>query len=279
MYTKEWGGILFYKLQGNTWVLWDSVRYDLDPGFLMAHTILMDRNGHFHVANEDPYRTSYGTNASGTWQWMWVDSAPGNIHEYTPSLFVDRGGVPHLFYKFEEADNLYHYARFNPFDGTWIVDTTDVRGASNLVVDPEGYVHFLTSMNDTTYHMYRDPGPHGSWHREVAMPLGGGGNLAIDSEGYLHAALIRSYSEIYYLTTRPDVGTPELQAPTENEMKLSPGTGCLYITGYQGLVRVYDPVGRLILSQKVSGRARLAPLSPGVYLVVAGEQSASAVVR
>ncbi len=62
-------------------------------------------------------------------------------------------------------------------------------------------------------------------------------------------------------------------------MKLSPGTGCLYITGYQGLVRVYDPVGRLILSQKVSGRTRLAPLSPGVYLVVAGEQRASAVVR
>ena len=110
----------------------------------------------------------------------------------------------------------------------------------------------------------------------------GYGDMVSFDRGYTWAELIDygiDYNWVMELILSPeDVQEKTTPKPPET-LKLSPGTGCLYITGYQGLVRVYDPVGRLILSQKVSGRARLAPLSPGVYLVVAGEQSASAVVR
>ena len=268
--------MLIFRLESGGWKLKDSVKYTLD-WWLQNYDVIMDENGHLYVANTDGYHIAYGTNLSGPWEWMWMDSGP-TCYPLPPSLFVDGNHMPHLLYNFDAGDNLYRYARRDPFGGGWLIDTTDVMGASNLVVDPRGYVHFLSSSGDTTYHIYRDPSD-GSWHKQVIMPVGGKGSIAVDSDGYLHAAIIHNYHEIYYMTTNPNIGVSETKTVPQPSLILSPVPHGFVISGYSGPAQIYDPAGRLILTKNIKGKTRIGPLRPGVYMVVAGRQRGKAVVR
>jgi len=71
----------------------------------------------------------------------------------------------------------------------------------------------------------------------------------------------------------------ETGAPPSGSLTLLPAPGGFYITGYEGSARIYDPAGRLVLSQEINGKTLISPLKPGVYFVVAGKGRARIAVR
>ncbi len=88
----------------------------------------------------------------------------------------------------------------------------------------------------------------------------------------------------YYTNITSVVHLTDGQAIAENpgkgqEIRVLMAPDGLWVSGYEGEVRIYDPAGRLIIKREISVKTLIGPLSPGVYFVVAGKERAKVAVR
>ncbi|MGC8894745.1 MAG: hypothetical protein ACP5QG_07870 [candidate division WOR-3 bacterium] len=106
------------------------------------------------------------------------------------------------------------------------------------------------------------------------LPDHHGGVFAI---GTLHDSAMTT---IQYLVHLADTtGEVSERASGVPGLTILPAPSGFWISGYEDEAQVYDPAGRLVLSEEIKGRTRIGPLRPGVYFLVAGRERAKVAVR
>ena len=116
-----------------------------------------------------------------------------------------------------------------------------------------------------------DAGPCASWDCSYLASLDGVNWVTLCS-------YYMDYNWVMELILTP-LDVEERPAKPEGKLTLLSVPGGFWITGYKGLVQIYDPAGRLVLSKKITSKTLISPLGPGVYFVIAGKEKARVAVR
>jgi hypothetical protein len=117
---------------------------------------------------------------------------------------------------------------------------------------------------NTLWHAIRK-GPD-NWEEQEYITAGIGpcARFLADKKGYLHFLFETPGTEdLWYATTRPDVGVFESLPEPEPGLVLISAPSGFWITGYSGEVRIYDPAGRLVLIKEIKGKTLISPLKLG----------------
>ena len=116
-----------------------------------------------------------------------------------------------------------------------------------------------------------DAGPCASWDCSYLASLDGVNWVTLCS-------YYMDYNWVMELILTP-LDVEEGPAKPSERFALIPAPGGFWITGYKGLVQIYDPAGRLALSKEIKGKTLISPMRPGVYFVVAGKDRGRVAVR
>jgi len=213
------------------------------------------------------------------------DMALTNEGLYSCGYYLGMGGWPTYFVVTKiSLGGSYRWERFFWVDTLWATSCANDLGVNNqgnlFAVDDTGDYAFAVKMDSAGVVKWIYPWPERSWFSSVALDSAGGIYIAgaVDQDSLTR----EGRTDILVIKLRDTVAAvtePNPSARIPDSMTLSMAPSGFLISGYSGLLSVYDATGRLILSREITGKTLISPLNRGVYFVKAGKQRAKIAVR